>query len=69
MVKQGFYNLWKLEKEEQLHLSKVQELKRRNRQLIREVERLRNDPEYIEAIIKRELRMIREDEFIVYMEK
>jgi len=33
-----------------------------------QVERLKKDPEYIEAVIKRELKMIRNDEIIIYFE-
>ncbi len=66
--KQGVYNLWKLKKEERIYLNKVKSLERENEKLMREMERLKKDPEYIEAVIKRELKMIRNDEIIIYFE-
>jgi len=40
-------------------------LKEKNDQLYRAIERLRNDPEYIESVARKELGMIKEDEVIL----
>jgi len=40
-------------------------LKKENDALYRTIERLRNDPEYIESIARKELGMIRKDEVIL----
>ncbi len=63
---QGLYNLWKLKKEERIHLHKVELLEKENKRLMQEIERLKKDRSYIEAIIKRELRMIKDNEIIIY---
>ncbi len=67
--KNGLLNLRRLKREKALYQRKVEELRRENRRLIREIERLRNDPEYIEAVIKNELRMIRKNEVIIYFKE
>jgi len=64
--KQGLYNLWELRKEKILYTKKLNSLKEKNEGLMKEVERLRNDPEYIEAVIKREMKMVRHNEIIIY---
>ena len=66
--RQGVYNLRKLKKEEIIHLNKVKLLEKENKRLRREMTRLKKDPEYIEAVIKRELKMIRPNEIIIYFE-
>ena len=40
-------------------------LKEKNDELYRTIERLRNDPEYIESIARKELGMIKKDEVIL----
>ncbi len=67
--KQGLYPLWKLRKEKILYTKRVERLKRDNQRLMREVYRLRNDPEYIEAIIRREMKMVRDNEIIIYFRR
>ncbi len=66
--RQGVYNLWKLKKEERIHLNRVKLIEKKNERLMREIERLKKDPEYIEAVIKRELKMIKPNEIIIYFE-
>jgi cell division protein FtsB len=41
------------------------QLKEKNDELYRTIERLRNDPEYIESVARKELGMIKEDEVIL----
>ena len=40
-------------------------LKEKNDELYRTIERLRNDPEYIESVARKELGMIKKDEVII----
>ena len=44
-------------------------LKEKNDELYRTIERLRNDPEYIESVARKELGMIKEDEVILTPKK
>ena len=62
----GIYNLWKLKKEKKIYLEKVIKLEEENRRLMQEIDRLKHDPEYIEAVIRREIKMVRDNELIVY---
>ena len=64
--KEGLYNLWKLKKEKIIYTKKIETLRKENKRLMTEIYRLRNDPEYIEAVIKKEMKMIGKDEIIVY---
>jgi len=67
--KQGIYSLWKMEKEKRDYEKRIKELEEENSLLIREIERLRNDQEYILSLIRKELRMIKENEVILYFKK
>lgn len=67
--KNGLLNLRRLKKEKVLYQRRIEGLRRENRRLIREIEKLRSDPEYIEAVIKNELRMIRKNEVIIYFKE
>ncbi len=64
--KQGLYNLWNLKKKERIYKERVKRLNEENRRLMLEIERLKHDPEYIEGMIRRELKMVRKNEFIIY---
>jgi len=63
----GIYNLWKLKKEKKIYLEKVIKLEEENRRLMQEIDRLKHDPEYIEAVIRREIKMVRDNELIIYL--
>ncbi len=67
--KQGLYNLWQLKKEESLYIKRVNEINNQNIKLMREVQRLRYDPEYVEALIKKDLKVIRNNEIIIYFKE
>ena len=53
---------------DRLVLENIQ-LKEKNDELYRAIERLRNDPEYIESVARKELGMIKEDEVILTPKK
>lgn len=60
----GFIHLYRMEKERQAYLEKIRELERANQELLEEIDRLRNDEEYIESEARRELGLVRENELI-----
>ena len=60
----GFIHLYKMEKERQEYIDRIKKLKMANKKLLDEIDRLRNDREYIEATAKKELGLLRENEVI-----
>ena len=60
----GFIHLYQMEKERQAYLEKIRELERANQELLEEIDRLRNDKEYIESEARKELGLVRENELI-----
>ena len=60
----GFIHLYHMEREREASLAKIEMLKKENKKLIEEIERLRNDTEYIETLGRRELGLVREDEIL-----
>lgn len=60
-------NLLKIEKDSLL--KENAELTRKNLSLYREIERLKNDPEYVENVARQELGVIGKDEVIISSEK
>ncbi|MBW1679981.1 MAG: septum formation initiator family protein [Deltaproteobacteria bacterium] len=60
----GFVHLYRLEKERRLHIEKIRRLQEENQALLKEIERLRNDPAYAEAVARRELGMVKDNEMI-----
>lgn len=67
--RQGFYSLWRLKKEKRLYARRVERLREKNKRLMEEVYRLKNDPEYVEAIIRKEMKMVRDNEIIIYFQE
>ncbi|MBW2514026.1 MAG: septum formation initiator family protein [Deltaproteobacteria bacterium] len=61
----GLADLFKLKSEKDRLLQENARLKRENLTLYRTIERLKNDPEYIESIARKELGMIKEGEVIL----
>ena len=61
----GLADLFALKGERDRLLHENRRLKSENETLYRTIERLRNDPEYIESIARKELGMIRKDEVIL----
>jgi cell division protein FtsB len=61
----GLTDLYKLKMEKD-NLSKTNdELKKENLSLYREIERLKNDPRYVEDVARKELGVIGKDEMII----
>ena len=61
----GLADLFKLKSEKDRLLQENARLKRENLTMYRTIERLKNDPEYIESIARKELGMIRKGEVIL----
>jgi cell division protein FtsB len=60
----GFIHLYRMEKERQAHLDKIQDLEQENRKLLEEIQRLRDDVAYMESLGRRELGLVKEDEVL-----
>jgi cell division protein FtsB len=61
----GLSDLFKLRSERDRLMNQNVQLKKENDTLYRTIERLRNDPEYIESVARKELGMIKKDEVIL----
>ena len=61
----GLADLFKFKSERDRLLQENARLKRENLALYRTIERLKNDPEYIESIARKELGMIKKNEVIL----
>jgi len=61
----GLADLFKLKSDKDRLLQENTRLKRENLIMYRTIERLKNDPEYIESIARKELGMIRKGEVIL----
>lgn len=59
----------RVKKERNILIKKNEELARENNSMYTEIERLKNDPEYIENVARRELGMIGKNEIIFKVEK
>ena len=65
----GLGHLFQMEKERQSHLERISQLERENKELLDEIERLRTDQEYIEAMGRRELGLVKNEEILYRFEK
>lgn len=61
----GLFDLNLLKKEREILIEQNEQLTRENLSLSIEIDRLENDPRYIENVARHELGMIAEDEFIL----
>lgn len=61
----GLADFFKLRSDRDRLIQENERLKHENLSLYRTIERLKNDPEYIESIARKELGMIRKDEVIL----
>ena len=61
----GLTDLYKLKMEKDNLSKKNDELKKENISFYREIERLKNDPRYVEDLARKELGVIGEDEVII----
>ncbi len=60
----GLVKLYKMEMKRQTYLDRIDALKKENQKLMREIERLRHDPSYVERLAREELGLVKEDEII-----
>jgi len=62
----GLIYVYRKDKEREEYLAKIEELKKANQELMEEIDRLKNDKEYIEETARKELGMVRDGE-VIYM--
>ncbi len=60
----GLFHLYEMDKERHVYRERIQRLQDENQRLIDEIKRLRDDREYIEAVARKELGLIKDNEFI-----
>jgi len=60
----GFIHLYRMEKERQDYIKKIRLLESANQDLMEQIERLRSDKDYIESVARRDLGLVRKDEYI-----
>ena len=60
----GFIHLYRMEKERQVYLEKIRELKKANDKLLEQVNRLKNDGDYVERLARKELGLVKQNEVI-----
>jgi cell division protein FtsB len=60
----GLIYVYKKDKERQAYEEKIRQLKETNQRLMDEIDRLRNDEDYIEETARKELGMVRDGEVI-----
>jgi cell division protein FtsB len=60
----GFIHLYRMDRERQTYLEKINKLERENRELLDEIQRLRSDREYVESLGRRELGLVKDDEIM-----
>jgi cell division protein FtsB len=58
----GLIHLYRMEGQRERYRDRIQELERKNHELLLEIERLRTDEEYIESVARKELNLLKEDE-------
>ncbi|MBN1626628.1 MAG: septum formation initiator family protein [Deltaproteobacteria bacterium] len=62
----GLIYVYNKDKEREQYLAKIEELKKANQELMDEIDRLKNDNDYIEETARKELGMVRDGE-VIYM--
>jgi cell division protein FtsB len=65
----GLSDLYRIKTERDILLKKNDKLTRENLSLYREIERLKNDPEYVENVARNELGVIGKDEVVIKVKK
>jgi len=64
----GFIHLYRMDRERQTYLEKINALERENRELLDEIRLLRSDRDYVEDLGRREMGLVKEDEIIYRVE-
>ena len=65
----GFTDLYRLKTKRDHIVKQTGELTKKNLSLYREIERLKNDPKYVEDVARKELGVIGKDEVIIKVKK
>ena len=65
----GLIDLYRLKTKKDHLVSKNGELTKKNLSLYREIERMKNDPKYVENVARKELGVIGKDEVIIKVKK
>jgi cell division protein FtsB len=65
----GLLHLYRAEMERQEYIEKIRQLTEQNQIMLREIENLRNNMEYIEHLARTELNMVKTNEIIYKFEK
>jgi cell division protein FtsB len=60
----GFIHLYRMDRERQAYLERINKLERENRDLLEEIQRLRSDRDYVENLGRREMGLVKEDELM-----
>jgi len=60
----GFLHLYRAEQERQEYIEKIRQLSEQNQIMLDEIEKLRNDMDYIEHLARTELNMVKKNEII-----
>lgn len=60
----GLLHLYRAELERQEYIEKIRQLSEQNEIMLREIEKLRNNTEYIEHLARTELNMVKQNEII-----
>ncbi|MBW1721124.1 MAG: septum formation initiator family protein [Deltaproteobacteria bacterium] len=60
----GFVRLYRMEKEREAYVQRLRKLEEENRRLLEEIDRMRNDKEYVESVARRELNLVKDDEIL-----
>ncbi len=58
----GLIHLYKMEGQRQQYRKRIQELEKKNHELLREIESLRTDEGYIESVARQELNLLKDNE-------
>jgi cell division protein FtsB len=64
----GFIHLYRMDRERQTYLDKINKLEQENRDLLDEIKRLRSDRDYVESLGRRELGLVKDDELMYRLE-
>ena len=62
--RRGLIDLYKIQKEKERYFAIMEDLKEKNRLLVNEIRRLREDPEYFESVSRKELGLVKDNEII-----
>jgi cell division protein FtsB len=62
--KYGFMQLYRMNVERQSHEQRIHEIRRENAALMKEIDRVRSDPGYMETLARKELGMIKSNEMV-----